>query len=286
VAVIFGSIGVLVAVMVGFSMAGGELHALVHPSEFITIGGASFGAMVVTSPKKVLIDLFKGLLGLLKGSPFNKAMATDLLKLLYGLARSVKQDGVLGLETHVGSPDQSPLFAQSPKVKGNHHMSHFVCEAFALLIDGKPTAEQLTGWLEEEIKVLEREHHAASGALAKTADSLPGFGIVAAVLGIVVTMGALDGPAEEIGHKVGAALVGTFLGILMSYGYMAPMAARMEAMGEVELAFFKAMSVGVIAISNGDNPRDVATKARRSLGTDLRPSHAEMNAIFREGDGG
>lgn len=279
-AVIFGSIGVLVAVMVGFSMAGGELHALVHPSEFITIGGAAFGAMVVTSPKKVLIDLFKGLLGLLKGSPFNKAMATDMLKLLYGLARSVKQDGVLGLETHVGSPDQSPLFAQSPKVKGNHHMTHFVCEAFALLIDGKPTADQLTGWLEEEIKVLEREHHAASGALAKTADSLPGFGIVAAVLGIVVTMQAIGGPVEEIGHKVGAALVGTFLGILMAYGFIAPMAARLEAVGEQEAVFLRSVVAGVVAVSEGVSPRDVVTRARRVLGTDVRPSQAELKVIL------
>jgi chemotaxis protein MotA len=280
VIVIAGAIGVLVAVLIGFSMAGGEVHALVHPSEFITIGGAAFGSMVIASPKKVLMDLFKGCLGLLKGSPFTKPLAADLLKLMYGLARAVKQDGVLGLEAHVGSPDQSQLFAQAPKVKANGHLKHFVCEAFALLIDGKPTAEQLTAWLEEEIRVLEREHHAASGALAKAADSLPGFGIVAAVLGIVVTMQAIGGPVEEIGHKVGAALVGTFLGILMAYGFIAPLAARLEVVGEQEAVFLRSVVAGVVAVSEGVSPREVVTRARRVLGTDIRPNQNELKAIF------
>ena len=278
--VVIGGVVVLVAVLVGFSMAGGDVHALIHPSEFITIGGASFGAMVIMSPKKTLMDVLKGTLGLLKGSPFTKAAAADLLKLLYGLARVVKQDGVLGLEQHVTAPDASPLFQQAARVKGNAHLKHFVCEAFALLVDGKPTAEQLTAWLEEEIRVLEREHHAASGALAKVSDSLPGFGIVAAVLGIVVTMQAIGGPVEEIGHKVGAALVGTFLGILLAYGFVAPLAARLEAVGEQEAVFLRAVLAGVVAVSEGTSPRDVVTRARRVLGTDTRPNAAELKLIF------
>lgn len=278
--VVIGAVVVLVAVLVGFSMAGGDVHALIHPSEFITIGGAALGAMIIMSPKKTIVDVIKGTLGMLKGSPFNKGTASDMLKLLYGLARAVKQDGVLGLEQHVGSPDTSPLFQQCPKVKGNAHLKHFVCEAFALVIDGKPTSEQLTAWLEEEIKVLEREHHQASGALAKVADSLPGFGIVAAVLGIVVTMQAIGGPVEEIGHKVGAALVGTFLGILLAYGFIAPMAARLEAVGEQEAVFLRAVVAGVVAVSEGVSPRDVVTRARRVLGTDVRPNHSELKLIF------
>lgn len=278
--VIIGIVVVLAAILTGFSMAGGEVHALLHPSEFVTIGGAAIGAMIITSPKKTLMDVFKGTLGLLKGSPFNKGTAIDTLKLMYGLARAVKQDGVLGLEQHVSTPDSSPLFQASPKVKGNAHLKHFVCEAFALLIDGKPSSEQLTAWLEEEIKVLEREHHAASGALSKMSDSLPGFGIVAAVLGIVVTMQAIGGPVEEIGHKVGAALVGTFLGILLAYGFVAPLAGRMEAVGEQEAVFLRAVLAGVVAVSEGVSPRDVVTRARRVLGTDIRPNQTELKAIF------
>jgi chemotaxis protein MotA len=280
VIVIIGCVVVLVAILVGFSMAGGDVQALIHPSEFITIGGATLGAMIIMSPKKTLIDVFKGVLGLLKGSPFTKPAAVDMLKLLYGLARAVKQDGMLGLEQHVSTPDTSPLFQSAPKVKGNGHLKHFVCEAFALLIDGKPTSEQLTQWLEEEIKVLEREHHQASGTLGKVADSLPGFGIVAAVLGIVVTMQAIGGPVEEIGHKVGAALVGTFLGILMAYGFVAPMAARLEAVGEQEAVFLRSVLAGVVAVSEGVSPRDVVTRARRVLGTEIRPNPAELKVIF------
>lgn len=278
--VVIGVVVVLVAILIGFSMAGGEVHSLIHPSEFVTIGGAAIGAMIITSPKKTLMDLIKGCIGLLKGNPFNKGTAADMLKLLYGLARAVKQDGVLGLEQHVSAPDASPLFQASPKVKGNGHLKHFVCEAFALLVDGKPTSEQLTSWLEEEIKVLEREHHAASGALAKMSDSLPGFGIVAAVLGIVVTMQAIGGPVEEIGHKVGAALVGTFLGILMAYGFVAPLAGRLEAVGEQEAVFLRSVLAGVVAVSEGVSPRDVVTRARRVLGTDIRPNQAELKLIF------
>jgi chemotaxis protein MotA len=135
------------------------------------------------------------------------------------------------------------------------------------------------------MKVIEREHHAAIAALTKTADALPGFGIVAAVLGIVVTMQAIDGPASEIGHKVAAALVGTFLGILMSYGFFAPMAGRMEYLGEVEMTFFRAVASGVVAMCKGESPRDVVTCARRGVGTDCRPSLAEMQEIFKESGG-
>jgi chemotaxis protein MotA len=279
-AVIIGAVIVLAAVLTGFSMAGGHAHSLVHPSEFVTIGGATFGALIIMSPKKVMIDLFRGILQGLKGSPYNKALCIDLLKLLYGLARVVRQDGVLGLETHVGSPDTSPLFAESPKVKNNHHLKHFVCETFSLLIDGKPTPEQLQAWIEEEIKVVDREHHAAVGALTKTADALPGFGIVAAVLGIVVTMQAIGGPVEEIGHKVGAALVGTFLGILMAYGFFAPMAGRMESIGEQELIFLRAIAAGVIGVAQGVSPRELVVHVRRSIGTDCRPNSNELKQIY------
>src|SRR5207245_8069455 len=127
-------------------------------------------------------------------------------------------------------------------------------------VDGKAEAEQLWSAFEEEIKVVEREHHAATGVLMKTADALPGFGIVAAVLGIVVTMGAIDGPASEIGHKVGAALVGTFLGILLSYGFLGPMAARLDYFGEMEGTFFRSITCGVVAMSAGENPREVLNR--------------------------
>lgn len=278
--VIGGMLFVLISVLVGFSMAGGKVAALIHLSEFVTIGGATLGALIIMSPVKVIKDLVRGIIQTLKGSAYGKSTCSELFKLLYALARLVRQEGLLALDAHVTKPEESSLFQQFPKITGNHHTSHFLCDALAMIIDGTVESAQLQEWLEEEIKVVEREHHAATGALAKTADGLPGFGIVAAVLGIVVTMQAIGGPVDEIGYKVGAALVGTFLGILMAYGFFAPLAARMEALGEQEILFLRALSVGVVAINDGVSPKDVVTRARRIVGTDCRPDQAELKEMF------
>jgi chemotaxis protein MotA len=220
--VIGGCIVVLVAVLVGFSMAGGHVGALMHASEFVTIGGASLGALIIMSPIKVLRDLVRGILQLVKGSPYDKQTYAELFGLMYAFARKARKDGILTLEAHISDPKISDLFQKSPRILKNHHATEFLCSGLSLLLDGKIEDDRLVNAaLGEEIKVIQREHHAAVTALAKTADALPGFGIVAAVLGIVVTMQAIDGPASEIGHKVAAALVGTFLGILLSYGFFA-----------------------------------------------------------------
>jgi chemotaxis protein MotA len=278
--VIVGGIIVLVAVLVGFSMAGGHVEALIHISEFITIGGAALGALIMMSPVKVIKDLVRGILQALKGSPYGKPACVELFKLLFALARLVRQEGLLALDAHLTKPEESAIFQQFPRIAKNHHTLDFLCDALALILDGNVESAQLQDWLDEEIRVVEREHHAAVGALSKTADALPGFGIVAAVLGIVVTMQAIGGPVDEIGHKVGAALVGTFLGILMAYGFFAPLAGRMEALGEQEILFFRAMAVGVIAMNDGVSPKDVVARARRIVGTDCRPNQAELKDML------
>ena len=261
-------------------MAGGKVGALLHVSEFVTIFGAAAGSLIVMSPKKVLKDLFRGIGQTLKGSKYNKPTCTELFGLLYALARLVRQEGLLALDTHVTNPNDSPLLRQYPRIANNHHARAFLCDALALIVDGTVQAEQLAQWLEEEVAVIEREHHAASATLTKTADALPGFGIVAAVLGIVVTMQSIGGPVDEIGYKVGAALVGTFLGILMAYGFFAPLAARMEALGEEEMLFFRSIAVGVVAINEGASPKDVVARARRVIGTECRPNQAELKELF------
>jgi chemotaxis protein MotA len=280
VVVIAGAVMVLAAVLIGFSMAGGHPHALLHLSEFVTIGGASIGALIVMSPKKVIGDLIRGVVQTLKGSPYGKAACVELFQTFFALARQVRQEGLLALDGHVTSPDTSPIFAQFPRVGKNHHARDFICDSLALIVDGAVDSDKLSGWLDEEVEVIHREHHAAVAALTKTADALPGFGIVAAVLGIVVTMQAIGGPVDEIGHKVGAALVGTFLGILMAYGFFAPMAGRMEALGEQEIQFFRAITTAVVAINEGASPRDVVVRARRIVNSDCRPNQAEMRQLF------
>lgn len=280
--VIVGSLVVIGAVLTGFTMSGGQVAALIHPSEFITIGGAAFGAMITMSPKKVIVDLFKGMIAILKPSPFGKPAYIDLFKLLYSLSQIVRRDGLLALDSHLTSPHESPLFNKYPRLANNHHILDFIVGALGMLSDGKLTSDQLKAALETEVGVMETEHHAAVGALSKTADALPGFGIVAAVLGIVITMGAINGPAEEIGHKVGTALVGTFLGILMSYGFFGPMAGRMEFQGIEEMTFFRTIIIAVVALNEGATPRDMIMQARRGIGTEVRPTLEELEQVFKE----
>lgn len=281
--VFIGCAIVIGAILTGFSMAGGHVEALLHISEVITIGGASMGALILMSPKKVIVDLIKGIIQTIVGSPFNKKTYGELLMFLYSVSRLVRREGVLALEAVVSNPSAG-LFAKFPRVGKNHHLQHFLSDALTVIADGKADPAVLARDLEEEIKVMEKEHHDASGALAKVADGLPGFGIVAAVLGIVVTMQAIGGPVEEIGHKVGAALVGTFLGILASYGFVAPLAARMDFLGNTESSFFRSITVALVAICDGQSPRDVVWGARRVVGSDVRPSLAEFNQLLKDAE--
>jgi chemotaxis protein MotA len=282
--VFVGAVLVLLAVLIGFSMAGGHVGALIHPSEFVTIGGASLGALIIMSPKKVLTDVFRGVMQVLKGSPYNKAMYAELFKILYQFSRLIRREGLIALESHLENPHESKIFKQCPKLAGNHHVCEFLSRGLGRIIGNKVEPAKLMASFDEEIKVLEHEHHAAVTALIKTADALPGFGIVAAVLGIVVTMQSIGGPVDEIGHKVGAALVGTFLGILMSYGLVAPLAGRLEYLGVAESGFFRAIATGIVAMNEGENPKTVVDRVRNGVGTDCRSTQADLDQLFREAE--
>ena len=280
--VIAGSVIVIACVLIGFIGSGGEVHALIHPFELVTIGGCALGALVTMTSKKIIVDLIKGMIGAIKGSPFNKAMYSELFKCLYELLRVGRRDGLMALEAHVSNPHESKIFEKYPRISKNHHVTEFICGALAPIIEGTAKPDQLAGLLETEIKVIGEEHHAPLGALQKTADGLPGFGIVAAVLGIVITMAAIDGPVEEIGHKVGAALVGTFLGILLSYGFVAPLAGRMEILGEEELAFFRTAAAAILGFVNDLPPKVAIEQSRRGVTSNCRPTREELDAMFKE----
>ena len=282
--VLVGFIVVIGSVLGGYSMAGGHIGALIHPSEIITIGGAALGGMIVASPKKVLIDLMKGVLGTIKGSPFSRPAYEELFMCLYDLLRLARRDGMRVLETHVTDPHESDIFKKYPLIGGNHHVCDFICGAMAPLIESTAKPEQLAQLLETEIKIIEEEHHAPMHALQKTADALPGFGIVAAVLGIVITMGHIDGPAAEIGHKVGAALVGTFLGILLSYGFAAPLATRLESMGVSELGFFRTIAAIIVGFADNLPPKVAVDLARRGVASEFRPSRTELDELFKRAE--
>src|SRR6185295_6106748 len=171
-----------------------------------------------------------------------------------------------------------------PTILKNHHAEQFICSSLTLVVDGSVTPEQLPELMETELKAMEEEHHGPISVLSKTADGLPGFGIVAAVLGIVVTMGAIGGPVEEIGHKVGAALVGTFLGILLSYGFFAPLVTRMEFLGKAELDFFKTIACIILAFFNDLPPKVAIEQGRRGVCSESRPNREELDALFKEAE--
>jgi chemotaxis protein MotA len=280
--VIIGCLVVLGAVIGGFMMSGGHVGALLHVSEFIVIGGAAIGALIVMSPKKVLIDIFKGLLQTLKGSPYNRSCYEELLKALYEMFMLARRDGMISLEDHVNNPSQSSILSKYPTLVNNHHALDFMINALRPLVDGRVKPEQLEELLKIELNAKEQEHHAPIGVLAKTADALPGFGIVAAVLGIILTMGAISGPPEEIGHKVAAALVGTFLGILLSYGFAHPLASNLEFIGIAELAYLRCMASSIVSFAQGQAPIMAVEVARRSLSSDVRPSAEEMEAMMKQ----
>ncbi|NUQ62679.1 MAG: flagellar motor stator protein MotA [Pirellulales bacterium] len=282
--VVIGCVVVLGAVLGGFTMAGGKVGALIHPSEFVTIGGAALGALILMSPKKVLVDLVKGMVQSLKGSPYDKRGYEELLQFSYELLKTARRDGTIAVESHISNPHQSSIFGKYPRIEKNHHVMDFLCRALSPVIDGTVTAEQLPKLLEAELHVLEEEHHAPLGVLSKTADALPGFGIVAAVLGIVITMMHIDGPVEEIGEKVGAALVGTFLGILMSYGFLGPMAVRMEFLGTAELSYFRALAGVAEAMATGVAPKVAVEGACRRMSSEVRPNREELDQIYAKVD--
>lgn len=279
--VIVGFIIVIGCVLGGFSMAGGHVGALWHPSEVVTIGGAALGALVVMSPKKVLIDLVKGCIASLKGSPFNKKAYEELFQSMYEVFRLVRRNGLLTLESHLADLHHSSIFSKYKTIANNHHVSEFIVGAFAPIMDGSATPERLGQMMEMQLSKMEEEHHYPISVLSKTADGLPGFGIVAAVLGIVITMGHINGPVEEIGHKVGAALVGTFLGILLSYGFFAPMVTKLEFMGHEEMGYFKTIAALIQGFVSDLPPKVCIEMARRGLASEVKPTAEQMEALLK-----
>jgi len=279
--IIIGGIIVIVCVLGGFSMAGGHPASLLHLSELVTIGGAALGALIIMSPKKVLMDLVKQILHALKGSPYNKQSYEDLLKALYELFLLGRRNGMIALEEHVLNPKGSSIFSKYPGFLNNRHALEFLCNGLKPIIDGKIKPDQLRMLMDVELQSAEDEHHAPVDVLTKTADAMPGFGIVAAVLGIVVTMAAINGPIEEIGHKVGAALVGTFLGILLSYGYLNPLAVNLTFIGMAEMAYLRAIATSVVGFANGMAPLMAIEVARRGLTSDVKPSAEDLEAMLK-----
>ncbi len=282
----FAIIGIVVvfgAVIGGFMLSHGQLPVLWQPNEFIVIFGAALGTLLIANPLNIVIGVFKGMIGILKGSPYNKKFYLDALKMLNEIFAYARKNGMAKLEQDVDDPHKSALFSKYPALAKNHHALDFVCDSLRTAISGGIGHFELDQTMEGEIELHHHESSQPITALNSVADALPGLGIVAAVLGIVITMGALGGPPEEIGHHVAAALVGTFIGILMSYGVAGPLASNMTKIVDAESEFFKFLRAGVMAFIKGAAPILAVETARRTIPGHVRPSFKEMEAACKGG---
>jgi chemotaxis protein MotA len=263
----------------------GQIGVLLQFSEFIIIAGAGLGAMLVGNPPSVVVATFKQSVSLLKGNPYKKSVFSELLLMLFELFQSAKRDGMLALEPHVERPRESALFAKYPFFIGHHHATEFLADTLKVLLTGSVDRHDLAEILELD---LERQHEQAltvSQVLAKTGDAMPAFGIVAAVLGVVITMGSIGGTAQDIGHHVAAALVGTFLGILLAYGIFAPLSQACENIARSESEYMGCIKTAILSFARGDAPVTATEFARRNVDPTHRPSFADMEALINANKG-
>lgn len=280
---ILGIIIVLGAIAGGYLMEHGKLLVLMQPAELIIIFGSAVGTVVVANPLPTLIRIGKGLLGVLSGSPFTKAFYLENLKMIYELYNVARKSGTAKLEEEVDNPTKSQVFSKYPKFLKSHHACNFLCDTLRMAVSGGVDPLEIDQMMEVDLEVHHRESGEPIAALSTMADSLPGLGIVAAVLGIVITMGSLGGPKEQIGEHVAAALVGTFLGILLCYGVFGPLASAMGKQNEAEACYLGFLRMASIGFIKGLSPIMAVELARRAIPTAVRPSFQEVEGTCRGG---
>src|SRR5438477_4459899 len=281
----FAIIGIIIVfgcVAAGYLMEHGNIRVLIQPAELIIIGGAAMGTLLVANPMHILKKTAGGIGGVFGSSKFGKQAYIDALKMLYDLLNKARKDGLMALEADVEEPEKSPVFSRNPAFLKNHHIRDFVCDSLRIAITGVD-AFDLDQMLDLDLEVHHQDSSQPTAALSTMADSLPGLGIVAAVLGVVITMGALGGPPEEIGNKVAAALVGTFLGILLCYGLVGPLAANMAKAAEEESAYLQVIRVVMISFLKGTAPIMAVEFGRRAVPGHVRPSFQEVEKTCRSG---
>jgi len=278
---IIGLVVVFGAIIGGFLMEKGSLLVLVQPAELVIIGGAAVGTVLVGNPPYILKKLLGGVMGTFGGSKFTQKRYLDTLKMLYDLFNLARRSGLAAIESDIEDPSKSKVFTAYPGIIKDHHVRDFICDTLRTASAGTVEPFDIDQMMELDMDV---HHHASSqpvAALSTMADSLPGLGIVAAVLGVVITMGALGGPPEEIGHHVAAALVGTFLGILMCYGLMGPIAANMAKTVDEEHAYYHVLRVSMMAFIKGLAPILAIEVGRRAVPGHVRPSFQELEKLCR-----
>jgi chemotaxis protein MotA len=273
---------VIGSVLGGFMVAGGNPLLLWQPSEFIVILGAAFGALLISSPLSILKRMVGGIITLLKGNPYNKKQYLNLLKTIFEFFNIAALEGFSGIEDHIATPEKSIVFSKNHFFLANHEAVCFLTDTMKFLqMAGGGATHDLDTMLDQDLEILREEVSYPAALLGKIADSLPGLGIVAAVLGIIITMQSIGGEASEVGKHVAAALVGTFLGVLACYGFFQPFASSLELIGQSQVQYIECIKVAVLAYAKGIPASLVAEFARRVVPTDTRPTFEELEEALR-----
>ena len=274
--VIVGYIIVCFSVFGGFAMAGGHLAALLQPIELLMIGGAAAGAFLVGNTAKVIKATLKDLPKVLTGSKYGKDNYMEMLALLYELLSKVRKEGLMSIEGDVEEPHESPIFSKYPKIASDHHVIEFMTDYLRIMVSGNLNAMEIENLMDVEIDTHHHESMVTSHVLAKMGDGMPAFGIVAAVMGVVHTMESVGIPPAELGMLIAHALVGTFLGILLAYGFVGPLATLLEQKVEESTKMFQTIKVTLLANLNGYAPAMAVEFGRKALNSTERPSFAEL----------
>jgi chemotaxis protein MotA len=277
-----GILVVIASVLGGYLAMGGHLEVLIQPFEAVIILGAAMGAYVIGNTGPVLRQSI-GVFGTLaRGSRYNKASYIELLGLQYSLFKLVKARGLLALEPHIEDPENSTIFQRFPKFAANHHAVEFMCDYLRMVTLGTNNVHELEALMDEELETHHQENARLVTAVQTLADGTPALGIVAAVLGVIKTMGSIAEPPEVLGHMIGGALVGTFLGVFVAYGFFGPMAQALRNIYEAEAKYFLSMKTGLLAHISGYGPEMAIEFARKMLMSEDRPTFSEIDAATAE----
>ena len=279
---IAGSLTVIICVVGGFIMMGSHIEILIQPIEVIIIVGASLGAFMIANPKTMIKASFKAALGLMKPPRYNKESFLELLTLQYAIFKLVQMKGMLGLEQHVENPQESDLFQQFPKFYNDDTAFTFLCDYIRLMTLGSDKAHEMVTLMGEEIETHHNDPLEISEAINKVAKGMPALGIVAVVLGVIHTMGSITEPPEMLSHLISAALVGTFLGVLLSYGFIGPMAAALKGRSNTDTKYFVCMKAGLLAYMQGYAPAVNVEFPRKTLFAHERPSFYDVEEAVAE----
>jgi chemotaxis protein MotA len=275
---IVGSIIVILCVFGGYAAMGGKLGVLWQPFEFVIILGAAIGAFVIGNPGPVLKAVPSMFGTLMKGAKYKQSDYVELLGMQYSLYKLIKQKGMLAIEQHIENPHDSTLFNAFPSFANNHHAVEFVCDYMRMLTMGANNVHEIDALMDEELETHHQEQERIVGAMQSIADGTPALGIVAAVLGVIKTMGSITEPPEVLGHLIGGALVGTFFGVFVAYGFFSPMAASLKSTFEAESKYYLSLKAGLLAHIAGQPPVMAVEFARKALMSDVRPTFAEVEA--------